>query len=122
MNLRDSLALLGTLRPRSVEPDEDIDLAHDLADLIVRVRINAGLSQTEFAELAGTTQARISELEHGAANPKLATVSRILTVVSRLLEDKAATQESVPEPQNVTEAYQRATTDQAANSNLAIAA
>ncbi|SRR6266849_4159859 len=122
MNLRDSLALLGTLRPRSVEPDKDIDLAHDLADLIVRVRINAGLSQTEFADLAGTTQARISDLEHGAGNPKLATVSRILTVVSRLLENMAATRESVPEPQNVTQAYQGATTDQAANSNLAIAA
>jgi|SRR5205809_3313512 len=85
MNLRESWARLTEQRPELLTVDPELDLAENLADLIVRARVQGGLSQTEFAELAGTTQARVSELERGTANPTLDSLTRVLNVVQRLI-------------------------------------
>jgi len=90
MNLRESWARLTEQRPALLVADPELDLAENLADLIVRARVQAGLSQTEFAELAGTTQARVSQLERGTANPTLDSLTRVLNVVQRLLASSGA--------------------------------
>jgi len=43
----------------------------DIADEILRLRIEKGLSQTELARHAGTKQANISRLESGLSNPSI---------------------------------------------------
>lgn len=55
--------------------------AQGVADAIVEARIRAGLSQGDVAQRAGTTQARISELERGIGNPTLDTVARVMAAL-----------------------------------------
>jgi len=54
-----------------------------IADEILALRMEAGLTQTEVARLAKTTQAEVSLLERGEGNPKLATVERVLVALRR---------------------------------------
>lgn len=46
--------------------------------LIAAARLQAGLTQTLLAELAGTTQPTISAYERGAKIPDLATLERVV--------------------------------------------
>lgn len=46
--------------------------------LIAAARLQAGLTQTELAERAGTTQPTISAYERGAKTPDLATLERVV--------------------------------------------
>jgi transcriptional regulator with XRE-family HTH domain len=48
------------------------------ANLLERVRHQAGLSQEELAARAGTSRTTISAYEHGRKSPTLATASRLL--------------------------------------------
>jgi DNA-binding XRE family transcriptional regulator len=54
-----------------------------IADEMLALRMEAGLTQTEVARLAKTTQAEVSLLERGEGNPKLATVERVLVALRR---------------------------------------
>ncbi|MFQ6064094.1 MAG: CBS domain-containing protein [Candidatus Bathyarchaeia archaeon] len=47
-----------------------------------RLRIEAGLTQRELAELAGVSQAHISKIERGSVDPRLSTVNKILQVLT----------------------------------------
>ena len=49
-----------------------------IAHALGSARRRAGLSQTELAERAGTSQPAIARLERGEGNPTLATVERTL--------------------------------------------
>ena len=59
----------------------ETNFAQGVADAIVEARIRAGLSQGDLAQRAGTTQARISELERGIGNPTLDTVARVMAAL-----------------------------------------
>jgi transcriptional regulator with XRE-family HTH domain len=59
----------------------ETSFAQGVADAIVEARIRAGLSQGDLAQRAGTTQARISELERGIGNPTLDTVARVMAAL-----------------------------------------
>jgi transcriptional regulator with XRE-family HTH domain len=48
------------------------------AELLERVRQEAGLSQEELATRAGTSRTTLSAYERGRKSPTLATVSRLL--------------------------------------------
>ena len=48
-----------------------------LASIVERVRRSAGLSQSELAARAGTSQPAIARLEQGRASPTLATLERL---------------------------------------------
>lgn len=52
-------------------------LADDLATEIRNLRVGAMLSQRELAAKTGLTQATISQLEAGTANPTITTLSRL---------------------------------------------
>lgn len=67
--------------PEYAKAIAEIDYAQRVADAIVAERIRVGLTQEELADRAGTTQARISEIERGVGNPTLDTVERILAAL-----------------------------------------
>jgi transcriptional regulator with XRE-family HTH domain len=50
---------------------EELGLIFDIADEVLRLRIEKGWSQAELAERAGTKQANISRLESGLSNPSI---------------------------------------------------
>jgi transcriptional regulator with XRE-family HTH domain len=49
----------------------------DLADDVIALRVEAGFSQAELAEIVGTDQANISRLESARANPTLKFLKRV---------------------------------------------
>ena len=52
-----------------------------LADLIREIRKSRHMSQATLADLAGTTQSKISGLENGKANVELATLRNVCTAL-----------------------------------------
>jgi transcriptional regulator with XRE-family HTH domain len=48
-------------------------------NLLERARVEAGLSQEDLAERAGTSRTTISAYEHGRKSPTLATATRLLS-------------------------------------------
>jgi transcriptional regulator with XRE-family HTH domain len=57
--------------------------------LIRSARLSAGLTQAALAERAGTTQTAIARLERPGANPRLATLRKVLTASGHQLEMRA---------------------------------
>ena len=53
------------------ETEQNFKLILDLADEILRLRMEKGWSQTELARRAETKQANISRLESGLSNPSV---------------------------------------------------
>ena len=47
------------------------------ADAVRKARAEAGISQTQLAELTGIDQSDISKIERGVANPSVSTLQRI---------------------------------------------
>jgi transcriptional regulator with XRE-family HTH domain len=54
-----------------------VELEQTIADLIVSLRVKKGLTQATLGRLAGVTQATISLLENGEANPRASTISKV---------------------------------------------
>jgi transcriptional regulator with XRE-family HTH domain len=54
--------------------------------LVREARKSAGLTQTELAERAGTTQPVIARLERGGGNPTFETLERVLHAAGHRLE------------------------------------
>lgn len=67
--------------PEYAKAIDEIAYAQRVADAVVAERIRIGLTQEELAERAGTTQARISEIERGLGNPTLDTVERVFAAL-----------------------------------------
>jgi len=86
MKLTDSYARLKARRPELEAAEAEIALSEAIADLIVDARVRTGLTQAELARRAGTSQARISELERGEANPTVDTLARIAGALGGLLD------------------------------------
>lgn len=57
--------------PDYLNAKEEFGLSFDIADEVLRLRIEKGWSQSELAERAGTKQANISRLESGLSNPSI---------------------------------------------------
>jgi transcriptional regulator with XRE-family HTH domain len=57
--------------PAYQDAESELKIILDLADDILRLRMEKGWSQAELAERAGTKQANISRLESGLSNPSV---------------------------------------------------
>ncbi|MFI5955725.1 helix-turn-helix domain-containing protein [Cryptosporangium sp. NPDC051539] len=55
----------------------EADLASRLAEIVYRLRTNAGLTQTELARRMGTTQSAIARVEAGGSTPTLDLLDRV---------------------------------------------
>lgn len=53
---------------------------------IMEARVQEGLTQKELSEKTGISQADISRLERGTANPSLRTLQRIATALGRKVQ------------------------------------
>jgi uncharacterized protein len=62
-----------------------VDIDADAGALLVRVRREAGLTQTELAHRAGTSQAMVARYETGAASPTVRTLARLLQAAGHSL-------------------------------------
>lgn len=67
--------------PEFVEAQENLKLHFELANAVLRARIKKGWSQTDLAKAVGTKQVNISRIESGLANPTLALVQKIVSVL-----------------------------------------
>ena len=56
-----------------------------IMEAIMKARIETGLTQKELSEKTGISQADISRLEHGTANPSIKTLQRIAAALDRKL-------------------------------------
>ena len=59
---------------------------------LAEVRRVAGLSQSEWALIAGTSRSTLSAYEHGRKSPTLQTVERLLAAVGQVLEARPQVQ------------------------------
>jgi uncharacterized protein len=60
-------------------------MSADAGALLARVRRETGLTQTELARRAGTSQAMVARYENGAASPTVRTLARLLRAAGRNL-------------------------------------
>ncbi len=59
------------------EIEKKYQLQLDIADAVLRARINKNWSQSELARRVGTRQANISRLEAGLANPTIKFLQKV---------------------------------------------
>ena len=71
--------------------------ALELAEDIIRLRVERGWSQKELAKKLGTWQANVSRLEHGQANPTLETLRKLSEVFEVDLVVRLSAPQQVPE-------------------------
>ncbi len=71
------------------------------ADLIRSTRLRRGLTQSELAVRAGTTQTAISRLERGDRSPTIATLRRLLLVMGEDLDLRARRLEGAHDPKHL---------------------
>ncbi len=67
--------------PEYAKAIAEIDYGQRVADAIVGERVRLGLTQEELAERAGTTQARISEIERGVSNTTMDILERVFAAL-----------------------------------------
>ncbi len=63
--------------PEYVQAMDELALHFELADAVLRARLQKGWSQTDLAKAVGTKQANISKIESGLANPTLTMIHKL---------------------------------------------
>jgi transcriptional regulator with XRE-family HTH domain len=63
--------------PEYVQAMDDLKLHFELANAVLRARLQKGWSQTELARAVGTKQANISRIEAGLANPTMTLLRKL---------------------------------------------
>jgi transcriptional regulator with XRE-family HTH domain len=80
------------------EAELDFKVILDLADDILRLRMERGWSQAELAERVGTKQANISRLEGGLSNPSVNFLQKVAKALDTSISIKF---ENTPSPKIV---------------------
>src|SRR4051812_26647651 len=81
MKLRNWHAREVQRNPEYAAASAEVEFVQSIADKLVAARIAARLTQGELAERAGTTQARISEMESGDGNPTAETIGKVFAAL-----------------------------------------
>ncbi|HET8835588.1 MAG TPA: helix-turn-helix transcriptional regulator [Gemmatimonadales bacterium] len=81
MKLRDWHARETRRNPEYAAAAAEVEFVQSIADKLVAARIAAQMTQGELAQLAGTTQARISEMESGDGNPTAETIAKVFAAL-----------------------------------------
>jgi transcriptional regulator with XRE-family HTH domain len=63
--------------PEYVAAEKELQPILDIAEDVLRLRLEKGWTQSELARRAGTCQANISKLENGLSNPTLEFLGRV---------------------------------------------
>lgn len=72
--------------PAFKEAWDNFDLQYEIADLLIRVRSEAGFSQSELAKRVGTTQSAIARMESGKTIPRLESIQKVARACGKTLE------------------------------------
>lgn len=59
------------------EEYERLGPEYEVATMIIKKRLESGLSQSEFAKKIGTKQSAVSRLESGSYNPSIAFLGKV---------------------------------------------
>lgn len=73
----------------TVEEQRELDALRSQINIARRTldqRLENGLNQTELARLAGTTQARVSEIEAMKGDPRLSTLGRVALALGCMID------------------------------------
>lgn len=62
---------------------DDLELEFQVIRAIIDARKEMGLTQKQLSELTGITQADISKIENGNANPSLKTLQRLASAMGK---------------------------------------
>lgn len=65
---------------------DELELEYRVADLLIKIRNEAGFTQAELARKVGTTQSAIARMESGKVLPKLDSLSKIAKTCGKRLE------------------------------------
>jgi DNA-binding XRE family transcriptional regulator len=72
--------------PKFKKAWDDFSLEYDLANLVIGLRNEAGLSQAELAKKIGTTQSAIARIEGGKVIPRLDNLAKIAHACGKKLK------------------------------------
>jgi ribosome-binding protein aMBF1 (putative translation factor) len=72
--------------PAFTQAWDSFELEYNLADLVIKIRSEAGLSQEELAKRIGTTQSAIARMESGKVVPRLESLAKIASACGKKLE------------------------------------
>lgn len=68
------------------EKIENVDcIEKEIAEVIIRVRTEKGITQKELSKLTGIQQANISKIENGEGNPSIKILNRIAIGLNKKL-------------------------------------
>ena len=70
---------------------------YEVAQQVIRLRIERGLTQAQVAERVGTTQSSIARLESGSREPSLSFLRRVVKALDGRLEVRIAPEEVAEE-------------------------
>ncbi|MEW6227592.1 MAG: helix-turn-helix transcriptional regulator [Bacillota bacterium] len=65
---------------------DELELEYKVADLLIKLRSHAGLTQKELAARVGTTQSAIARMESGTVLPNLESLYKIARSCGKTLE------------------------------------
>jgi DNA-binding XRE family transcriptional regulator len=72
--------------PKFQQAWDELELEYKIADLLIKLRIEAGLTQAELAKKVGTTQSAIARMESGKVLPKLDNLAKIAKTCGKKIE------------------------------------
>ena len=67
--------------PAVIQAREELRSRINIANRLIKARLELGLTQQEVAKAVGTRQSRISELERIDGNPRIATLDKVARVL-----------------------------------------
>lgn len=72
--------------PKFQQAWDELEMEYKVADLLIKLRNEAGLTQAELAEKVGTTQSAIARMESGKVLPKLDNLAKIAKTCGKKIE------------------------------------
>lgn len=65
---------------------EDLEVEYAIMNEMLKLRSEAGISQSQLSQKTGITQPDISKLENGKANPSIATLKKVAGAFGKRLQ------------------------------------
>ena len=72
--------------PEFKQAYEDLEVEYAIMNEMLKLRSEAGISQSQLSQQTGITQPDISKLENGKANPSIATLKKVARAFGKRLQ------------------------------------
>lgn len=74
--------------PEFKQAYDELEVEYAIMNEMLKLRGEAGMSQSQLSQKTGITQPDISKLENGKANPSIATLKRVARAFGKRLQVK----------------------------------